>query len=161
MTTFLALQHAPAMTLTGWGWVLVFLLVVAVLWLLLWLATRFTPRDAYTPRGEHAHHQAHTEDTHPEPARATAAEVAATPDDLKKIEGIGPKTEHILNEHGIHTFAQLAETSVETLQGILDEAGFRLGDPGTWAEQAALAARNEWEALQALQDDLKGGRRIS
>ncbi|RMF48767.1 MAG: 50S ribosomal protein L27, partial [Anaerolineae bacterium] len=63
-------------------------------------------------------------------------------------------------EHGILTFAQLAETPVETLQAILDEANFRLGDPGTWAEQAALAARGEWDALQTLQDSLKGGRRV-
>ncbi len=159
MTTFFALQQAPAMALTGWGWVLVFLLVVAILWLLLWLATRYTPRDAYTPQGGHEHHEAHDEPQQA-PARTVAADIPAEPDDLKKIEGIGPKTEHILNEHGILTFAQLAETPVETLQAILDEANFRLGDPGTWAEQAALAARGEWDALQTLQDSLKGGRRV-
>ena len=32
-------------------------------------------------------------------------------------------------------------------------------DPSTWPEQASLAAAGEWDALQALQDELKGGRR--
>ena len=34
------------------------------------------------------------------------------PDELRKIEGIGPKIAEILNEHGILTFEQLAETKV-------------------------------------------------
>ncbi len=159
MNVFFSLHQAPAMALSGWGWVLVFLLVVAVLALILWWATQYTPQDAYTPRGGHGEaHEAHA----PAEAasRSAAVEIPSEPDDLKKIEGIGPKTERILNEHGITTFAQLAEASVETLQAILDEAGFRLGDPGTWAEQAALAAKGEWETLETLQEQLKGGRRV-
>jgi hypothetical protein len=35
----------------------------------------------------------------------------------------------------------------------------RLADPVAWREQAALAATGEWEALEALQGTLKGGRR--
>ncbi len=160
MNILFSLHQASAADISGWGWVLIFLLVVAILALILWWATRYTPQDPYTPKGEghHAEHQAAA------PVEATrAAEVPAPlePDDLKKIEGIGPKTERILNEHGIMTFAQLAATSEETLQAILDEAGFRLGDPGTWAEQAALAAKGDWEALETLQDALKGGRRVA
>ncbi len=152
MTTYFSIHQAPAMALTGWGWVLVFLLVVAVVWLLLWLATRRTPQDPYTPSGEAHHHEE-------APAEHSMA-VPAEPDDLKKIEGIGPKTEAVLNEHGITTFAQLAAAGPEKIQAILDEAGLRLGDPTTWSEQAALAANGQWEALAELQDRLKGGRRV-
>ncbi len=81
------------------------------------------------------------------------------PDDLTKIEGIGPKTSSIFQAAGIATFAQLAGTDVEKLQAILDEAGLRLGNPSTWAEQAQLAASGEWDALEKLQDELQGGKR--
>ncbi len=92
---------------------------------------------------------------------AVKAEAPAKPDDLKRIEGIGPKIAELLNEAGITTFAQLAATDVETLRQILVKAGrrFALASPETWPEQAALAARGEWEALAQLQDSLKGGRR--
>lgn len=84
-------------------------------------------------------------------------------DDLTRIEGIGPKISALLQAAGIRTFAQLAHTDVSRLQEILDAAGprFRLADPGTWPEQARLAAEGAWEALQALQDQLKGGRTVS
>ncbi len=82
------------------------------------------------------------------------------PDNLKRIEGIGPKTAAILQAAGISTFAQLASASVAQLKAILVEAGLRsLVDPSTWPEQAALAAEEKWDELAALQDQLKGGRR--
>ncbi len=79
-------------------------------------------------------------------------------DDLALIEGIGPKIAEALNHAGVFTFKQLAATPVETLHHVLDEAKFP-GDPGTWAEQAKLAADGKMEELQKLQDELKGGRR--
>ncbi|MBE9523651.1 MAG: hypothetical protein IMY76_01035 [Chloroflexi bacterium] len=84
---------------------------------------------------------------------------AATPDDLTKIEGIGPKISATMQSAGVVTFAQMADTSVERLAEILGAAGIRLGNPGTWPEQAKLAAEGQWEALKTLQDDLDGGRR--
>lgn len=82
------------------------------------------------------------------------------PDDLKRIEGIGPKISRILNEAGIYTFAQLATRSADTLQQILTDAGIsRISDPTTWPEQARYAAEGDWDGLQTLQDNLKGGRR--
>ena len=83
------------------------------------------------------------------------------PNDLTRIEGIGPKIAEILKQHGIASFAQLAETSVEALREILALAGdrFRLSDPATWSEQAQLAAQGDWDALRELQDRLRGGRR--
>ncbi len=90
-----------------------------------------------------------------------AAESAdqSTGDDLKIIEGIGPKIEVILKNAGILTFRQLASTSVERLYQILHEANLRLADPGTWPEQARLAANENWDFLKALQDRTKAGRR--
>lgn len=81
------------------------------------------------------------------------------PDDLKKIEGIGPKISMLLAEKGILTFAQLAAQTPAELQAVLDEAGIRIANPATWPEQAKLAAQGDWEQLSALQDGLKGGRR--
>jgi predicted flap endonuclease-1-like 5' DNA nuclease len=94
-------------------------------------------------------------------ARAKAlSTVAPEPDDLKRIEGIGPKTSKVLNQAGILTFAQLAEAEVDRLVQIVQEAGLRLVDPHTWPEQARLAAAGDWAALDTLQDKLEGGRYV-
>jgi predicted flap endonuclease-1-like 5' DNA nuclease len=98
-----------------------------------------------------------------EPLKAeTAAPFSPTgPDDLKIVEGIGPKISSILHAAGIHTFAQLAVTEVEHIKHVLEQANpnlLRLADPTTWPEQARLAADGQWEALKELQDRLKGGR---
>jgi predicted flap endonuclease-1-like 5' DNA nuclease len=89
-----------------------------------------------------------------------SAPVKATAEDLKKIEGIGPKIEKLLNEAGITTFGELAKAKKTTLKGILEAAGprFKMHDPATWTKQATLAEKGQWEKLQALQDELKGGR---
>jgi len=81
-------------------------------------------------------------------------------DDLAIVEGIGPKIASLFQAAGINTFAQLAATDVERLRQILREAGIRIADPTTWPEQARLAAAGEWDKLKALQDELKGGRRV-
>ncbi len=84
---------------------------------------------------------------------------AAKPDDLKKIEGVGPKIEELLKKAGINTFSELATAPTEKLKGVLDAAGprFQMHDPATWAKQAKLAADGEWEKLKTWQDELKGG----
>lgn len=85
----------------------------------------------------------------------------AQSDDLKIIEGIGPAIERLLFANGIHTFRDLADAPIERLVGILIQAKLnRLADPGTWAEQAHLAAEGKWEDLAALQGILKAGKRI-
>ena len=93
----------------------------------------------------------------------SARTMPVEPDELRKIEGIGPKIAEILNEHGLLTFEQLAETKVVRLKDILEEAGprFRMAVPETWPEQAALAAAGDWEGLRLFQDELVGGRRPS
>ena len=82
-------------------------------------------------------------------------------DNLKKIEGIGPKIEKLLNAREITTFDALAKAKIELLKEILVEAGprFKMHDPTTWTEQAGLAAADKWDELATLQDELKGGKR--
>ncbi len=96
------------------------------------------------------------------PAEAPAAEAAA-PDDLRRIEGIGPKVDAALRAMGITTFAQLAAADPDKLEADLRAAGVRIipGAPKTWPEQAALAARGDWEGFEKLTGRLKGGRRAA
>lgn len=81
-------------------------------------------------------------------------------DDLKKIEGIGPKIAEVFVAAGIDSFAKLAATEVERLKTILEQAGpqFASHDPSTWPQQAKLAAEGKFDELKALQDQLQGGR---
>jgi len=97
--------------------------------------------------------------------KAPEVPTAAVPpaaDDLTRIEGIGPKIAGVLQAAGITSFAQLADADTQRLREILEQADprlLRLAQPATWPEQSALAAAGEWEALEALQNQLKGGRR--
>jgi predicted flap endonuclease-1-like 5' DNA nuclease len=84
-----------------------------------------------------------------------------TPDDLTLIEGIGPKINELLHKAGITTFPKLSATPVAQLRQILNDAHLRIADPGTWPEQAALAAAQKWDALKQLQDSLKGGKKVA
>lgn len=81
-------------------------------------------------------------------------------DDLKIIEGIGPKIEELFHNAGITTWAALAAADPAQLKEILNDAGsrFQMHDPSTWPQQAALANAGAWDELQTLQDNLKGGR---
>lgn len=83
-------------------------------------------------------------------------------DDLKVVEGIGPKIESLLNEGDIFTWKDLAEADLDKVQAILDEAGprYRIHNPATWAKQALLAHEEKWEELEDYQDKLKGGREV-
>ena len=83
------------------------------------------------------------------------------PDDLKVIEGIGPKIEGLLNAAGVHTYEQLSKARLTMLESVLKDAGprFRMHDPSTWGEQAALADAEEWEKLEKLKDRLVGGKK--
>jgi len=103
-------------------------------------------------------------------AKATAAAAAESvvpvaaasePDDLTVVEGIGPKIQMLLNQYGIYTYNELAETEVSRLKEILQTAGPQLAmhDPGTWPSQANLAANDQWDALKSIQGFLKGGKK--
>jgi len=80
-------------------------------------------------------------------------------DDLKKIEGIGPKVEKVLKNAGIKSYESLSRADAANIQNVLNEAGLQMMSPEGWIEQANLAAKRDWAGLQKLQGELKGGRR--
>lgn len=125
----------------GWIWYVipVILLLVIVIW---WWLSRRRVEPAQTP------HRA------PVQEKRTSA-----PDDLTRIEGIGPKVAKVLDGAGIRTFADLANAKAQDVQENLRASGLQMMNPEGWIEQAALAAKGDWIALEKLQRELKGGRR--
>jgi predicted flap endonuclease-1-like 5' DNA nuclease len=81
----------------------------------------------------------------PEPAPAAPAPVpttpaavrADTPDDLTRIDGVGPKISEALVAAGLTTFAAVAAASQDELRAALSAAKLRLAPSlPTWSEQA-------------------------
>ncbi len=157
----------------------IIVLFVLIEWFLLWwLRRRSEAAQAGASRSQIVAHAVPPKVEAPAPA-ADAALFAGTsgtgkteepavkaaplkPDDLKLIEGIGPKIASILAGCDITTFAQLAETDVSRLKEIIAQAGLTaLADPTTWPQQAALAAAGKMDELETLQGQLKGGRRVN
>jgi predicted flap endonuclease-1-like 5' DNA nuclease len=81
-------------------------------------------------------------------------------DDLKVVEGIGPKIEQLYHNAGIKTWLALSQTPVEKSQSILDAAGerYKIHNPSTWAKQAGFAHQGKWKELKDWQENLKGGK---
>jgi len=81
-------------------------------------------------------------------------------DDLKVVEGIGPKIEGLFHNFDIKTWKALSETSQEKCQEVLDSGGerYRIHDPGSWPLQAKMAYEGEWKKLSKWQDEHKGGK---
>ncbi|MEN2488861.1 hypothetical protein AAYQ05_13760 [Flavobacterium sp. B11] len=80
--------------------------------------------------------------------------------DLKIVEGIGPKIEALFNAAGINTWYELSQTATEKLQSILDAGGenYAMHNPSTWARQALMAYQGKWQDLKEWQDSLLGGK---
>ncbi len=95
-----------------------------------------------------------------EEASEDASEDTA-PDDLTKIEGVGPKFAEAFQAVGVVTFADLAAKSVDELKALLEgnedyaSLAGRIGD--TWPKQAGMAAEGQWDELKTWQDELNGG----
>jgi len=91
------------------------------------------------------------------PAKKAAPKKATgKADDLKKIEGIGPKIAETLTAAGIATYADLAKAKPAKIAEIIaDVRGSHV--PDTWPQQAQLAADGKWDELKELQDKLDGG----
>jgi len=89
-------------------------------------------------------------------SKPKAKKASTKGDDLKKIEGIGPKIAETLNIAGISTFAELAKSdSAKISEIIADVRGNHVTE--TWPKQAQLAADGKWDELQKWQDELDGG----
>lgn len=96
---------------------------------------------AFSGNGECHHHN--NEEKKPVKKKVVKKTVAPKPkvhrkDNLRLIEGIGPKIEKLLNEEGIESFADLARANRATLDKMLEKAGprFQMHDSATWSEQA-------------------------
>jgi predicted flap endonuclease-1-like 5' DNA nuclease len=155
MSTVLALQTAARGSTPPWFILILLFLIIALFW---WGLNRPSYEQTAAGVAEDEHHtvsEHHTTDDH----AVVAAAEPVTPDDLKIIEGIGPKIEQLLQAAGIHTFAELAATSVSQLSQIVrEDAGLRIAFPASWPQQAQMAAAGDWEALQTLQEQLNAGR---
>jgi large subunit ribosomal protein L17 len=138
----------------SWVWLVIIIVIILVVW---WLMSRSTKDE---PDFE-IHYEEETpiteegEGTPPEDEQAPEPK----PDDLASLEGIGPKVEITLQSAGISTFAQLSAADVGKLEEILEANGLHFMDPASWPEQAQLAAEGKTEELQALHEELKGGRK--
>ncbi len=131
-------------------WVILFL--AGALWVI--LAARRGQKPAFTQKPARRMQAIQLPDTLP-------TGTLSAPQDLTKIEGIGPKVAKTLQQAGIITYKQLAKSKIADLKAILVAAGNRISDPTTWPEQAALAEKGAWEKLGALQSSLKGGRKVT
>ncbi len=91
-----------------------------------------------------------------ETKKAPVKKKSSKGDDLKKIEGIGPKIAQTLNDSGITTFVALSKTTSEKISEIIAEVrGNHVTD--TWPKQAEMAAEGKWDELKEWQDKLDGG----
>lgn len=84
--------------------------------------------------------------------------------DLKIVEGIGPKISAILVNRGIKTWKALSETDPAVIKNYMITDGgerYRIHAPDTWPEQAKLAHKGMWNELKAFQKKLRGGRLVS
>ena len=81
-------------------------------------------------------------------------------DDLKIVEGIGPKIEALFKAHGIQNWDDLANATPAQLREILNRGGdrFALAEPKTWPDQAALARDGRFDELKNFQGVLSAGR---
>ncbi len=93
-------------------------------------------------------------------AAKTAVGATVKLDDLKLIDGIGPRIESLFKADGIATWRDLSRANVERLQGVLDAAGprYKMQNPASWPRQAGLLADGKWAEFKTLTDKLKGGR---
>ncbi|MGG6229681.1 hypothetical protein [Tenacibaculum sp. SDUM215027] len=80
--------------------------------------------------------------------------------DLKIVDGIGPKIEELFHNFSINTWKLLAETPVEKCQEVLKSGGdrYRAHKPNTWPKQAQLAYEGKWQELKDWQDNLDKGK---
>ncbi|MCL6267388.1 hypothetical protein [Flagellimonas myxillae] len=80
--------------------------------------------------------------------------------DLKIVEGIGPKIEGLFHNFGIKTWKDLSEVSTVKCQEVLNSGGdrYRIHDPASWPMQAKMAHKGQWTELAKWQDKHKSGK---
>jgi len=125
-----------------------------------WLGAK---ADKITGRKERLAAAASTEQAKRDAAERETAKArygSAEPEDLTKIEGIGPKIAEVLTTAGFANYAALAGADVEALKAILTENSLGSHQPDTWPKQAEMAAAGQWDELKVWQDELDGGKEV-
>lgn len=149
------------------GEIIIMLLGAFVLgYVLRWLQNRFWGCEHCTESEIQAELRKLQSDVVPQVETAAVASVVAMmpagvkKDDLKIVEGIGPKISELLIADGITTWAELSSAETARLKNVLGKGGdrFRMHDPSTWAEQAGLADTGKWDELDEYQEFLNGGK---
>ncbi|EGD44197.1 LigA [Nocardioidaceae bacterium Broad-1] len=80
------------------------------------------------------------------------------PQDLKRIEGIGPKIDAALKAQGYVTYARVAAATEDELRAAIKAEGVRFApSASSWARQAQLLADGDEDGLKEFQDYLVGG----
>ncbi|NNE03383.1 MAG: hypothetical protein HKN52_09475 [Eudoraea sp.] len=81
-------------------------------------------------------------------------------DDLKLIEGIGPKIQSLFHNYEIKTWKALSQVSVAKCQEVLDSGGdrYKVHDPASWPMQAKMAYEGKWKELAKWQHEHKHGK---
>lgn len=138
----------------GWVWYLLFVLVVLAL-IIGWIYQQSKAQQKKSEEQKAAEKQPVSETSKlPKNKRIEAGN-----DDLTRIEGIGLKVAGVLKNVGITSFNSLANADTAEVKNVLNEAGLQMMDPEGWIAQAEFATKEDWDGLQKLQDELKGGRR--
>jgi hypothetical protein len=84
--------------------------------------------------------------------RSDSISITKKQDDFSILKGIGPKTADALHSAGILTFRQLGLMDMENLQAVLRENSLPSSNAAFWQEQSLLAAKQDWEGLEKLQN---------
>lgn len=81
-------------------------------------------------------------------------------DDLKIVEGIGPKIEGLFHNYNIKTWKDLSNITVSKCREVLDSGGekYRLHDPASWPMQARMCYEGKWKDLYRWQEEHKHGK---
>ena len=81
-------------------------------------------------------------------------------DDLKIVEGIGPKIEGLFHNYNIKTWEILSRTSVAKCYEVLESGGekYRVHDPASWPMQAKMCYQGKWKELYRWQEEHKHGK---
>lgn len=93
-----------------------------------------------------------------EPEQEPEPEPEPEPQDLKRIEGIGPKIDAALKAQGYPTYASVAAATEDELRAAIKAEGVRFApSASSWARQAQFLAEGDEDGLKEYQDYLVGG----
>ena len=76
-------------------------------------------------------------------------------DDLKIVEGIGPKIEGLFHNYNIKSWKDLSNCTVSKCREVLESGGekYRLHDPASWPMQAKMCYEGKWKDLYRWQEE--------